>query len=110
MYKAGIFCVNPCDHKLDDHFEQKGEELVAKTPAGQWTIDLLKLNSIAKRTMRNDRKTLKALIDSFEKQLTDLKAILKAGLNVQQRRLIQHQYDLVSNRLEALNRRFGRQD
>jgi hypothetical protein len=44
LRSAKKFIPNPCEHRMFDHLRYKGAQVVAKTPAGAMTVELLDLN------------------------------------------------------------------
>jgi uncharacterized protein (TIGR02646 family) len=56
--RRGYRFVDPCLDTPADHLEIEGDRVVAKTPAGEYTIDEIQLNSVVHVRNRAERQTL----------------------------------------------------
>jgi hypothetical protein len=56
--KRGYRFVDPCVDAPSEHLEIRGDHLVAKTPAGAYTIDEIQLNSVVHVRRRADRQIM----------------------------------------------------
>jgi hypothetical protein len=83
--KVGPYIVNPCDHAMAAHlrFDAKTGKVVARTPYGEHTEELLQLNDNAVVQYRLSTLTtvrlFSAEIDQLEHQLKALAGQLQAG-------------------------------
>jgi hypothetical protein len=91
--KVGPYVVNPCDHEMASHlrFDAKTGKVVARTPYGEHTEELLQLNDDAVVQYRLGTLTTVRLfaaeIDQLERQLKVLAGQLQVGT------ISQTQYD-----------------
>lgn len=72
----GQFILNPCDHDLDEHFDQQDDEWVAKSLTAEWNITKLRLNSPENLTLRQDRKIIFNAIKEKEAQVNFIKQLV----------------------------------
>jgi hypothetical protein len=78
---AGRFVVNPCDYVMRDHLRALPNGVVdSSSPAGDWTVDLLRLNESAQIKRRYFFLAEKKRAEESERQLAKRLAVLKAKL------------------------------
>lgn len=79
--KKLIFIPNPCDHIMFEHMQFVNEEILSKTNAGKYAIELLKLNSSERIKFRATiNYNIKKLIDlyyEYQKALQKIESKLK---------------------------------
>ena len=82
---AGVFIPNPCEYRMNDHMRYSADgSVIARSTAGKWTIDLMRLNeplrikkrgfyvSAKKRLLIEKLDLLKLLNELKEKQEANL--------------------------------------
>jgi hypothetical protein len=72
----GQFILNPCDHNLNEHYDQQGDKWIAKSLTATWNITKLRLNSPKNLTLRKDRKIIFNTIKEKEAQVNRIKQLL----------------------------------
>ena len=80
---AGLRFVDPSTEGLGKHIELCGpDEVSALTPAGDYTIQQLKLNSVVHRHRRSRRNKARERIEVLQAWIEDFEAILQARTNL----------------------------
>lgn len=83
--KAGPYVVNPCDHTMTDHirFDAATAMMIARSPWGEHTRDLLQLNSAEIVAYRKSNllveKTIERNLDFYRRNIQELRTRLVKG-------------------------------
>ena len=64
------FVLNPCDHDFEIHFDFSRDEWIGKTKTGRWNLKKLRLNSVQRIKIRNDRRVIYDIIEPIKRQLS----------------------------------------
>lgn len=89
--ESGQFILNPCDHDLEEHFDRRHEEWIAKSTTAAWNITRLRLNSV---DMRNIRKRRASVIEKIKELEYQKKEIVQLLLEVKDDRSLKEEFDL----------------
>lgn len=108
---AGQVILNPCDFDLDVYLDKTKPEWVGLNDTGKWNIIKLRLSSLRKQEMREDRQRNQVALEMIERQIQVAETIIKKAKSKNNRQAelqATRTRDQLQFALPSINRRLTR--